>query len=131
MILHTFHCAACITDFNDFTTYSPELRSALPRPCPSCSAPCERVFRPRGQSASIHPSERTVYNYNPQTGEVKFPGRNDIPVHPKLAAAGFERRECTTIADVVRLEKMSNRISERLNYDRGSGTRRPDGVDVD
>lgn len=134
MILHDFSCPNpdCAREFQELTTWNEETRSPNPVPCPSCSTPSPRVFRPRGwHHAVIAPGERTVYDYNPLTGDVKIPGRADVPIHPKRAAMGYERRECQTVQDVVRLERMTRRISERLNYDSGSSTRRPDGIDVD
>lgn len=130
MILHDFKCSDH-GYFTAMTEYSDELGRALPRPCPECAILCDRVFLPRGwQHAAIESGERTVYYQNAK-GEIRIPGRNDVPVPPKLAAMGYEKRECTSISDVVRLERAAGRISERLNYDPGSSSRRPDGVDVD
>lgn len=68
-----------------------------------------------GDSA-IHTSEKTVIYENPRTGDIKIPGRGDRPLHPKLAAEGYQRRTLDTITQVRELERKKNVISERLNY---------------
>lgn len=71
---------------------------------------------------NIHASERVVILENPQTGEVRIPGRGDRPIHAKYAACGFVRKEIETIQGVKQLERRTGKIAEVLHYDRGSAT---------
>lgn len=66
--------------------------------------------------AQVHTSEKVVVYENPRTGEVRIPGRGDRPIHPKLAACGFERKTLDTIADVRALERKTGTIHEQSNY---------------
>jgi hypothetical protein len=48
------------------------------------------------RSAQLHPKDRPVVFENPQTGEVRYPARQDSPMMPGYAERGFERREFTS-----------------------------------
>jgi len=67
-------------------------------------------------TAGIHESEKCHVLHNPRTGEIRVPGRADRPIHPKYAAAGFEKVEMHP-RDV---ERRTGRVSEVLNYDKNS-----------
>lgn len=71
--------------------------------------------------AAVHAGEKVVIYENPATGEIRIPGRGDRPIHPKLAAAGYERKVLDTVADVRRVEQKTGLIHESSNYD-NSGT---------
>ena len=106
--------------------------------CPSCGAPrrigswpiCEDGSGKHGHGiphggnriSAIHTSERTVVYRNPRTGEIRYPPRNDQPIHPKYAAQGFIRQELETARDVAAFEKETGRIHERSWCDPGSAT---------
>lgn len=70
--------------------------------------------------ASIHSSEKVVVYENPQTGEIRIPGRADRPMHPKYEAAGFQRKTLDTVAQIHEVEKKKNLIHEGLNYNQNS-----------
>jgi hypothetical protein len=124
-----YHCPEpCGAIFDRYTERDPDTGDWLASPCPACGSFTQPGIR-RTRNAVIPPAERTVYFEGPD-GKIRFPSRNDQPMHPKLASMGYERRECLSIADVRVLERRSQRISEKLNYDDGSGTPRPDGVGV-
>lgn len=71
---------------------------------------------------AIHTSERTVVFRNPRTGEVRYPARNDSPIHPKYLAQGYVREELVSARDVAKFEKETGRIHERSWCDPGSAT---------
>ena len=72
--------------------------------------------------SSIHPSERAVVFRNPRTGEVRYPPRNDSPLHPKYAAQGYVREELSSMAQLRSFEKETGRVHERSHCDPGSAT---------
>lgn len=46
--------------------------------------------------AALHPKDRPVVFENPQTGEVRYPARQDSPMMPGYEERGFKRREFTS-----------------------------------
>lgn len=80
--------------------------------------------------AGIHESERAIVFRNPQTGEVRIPGRADRPMHPKYAAAGFVREELPHLSDVRKLEKEKGLVHEATNYDNSSAEHRDTNANV-
>jgi hypothetical protein len=71
--------------------------------------------------SAIHKSERTVIYSNPRTGEVRYPPRADVAMHPKYAAQGYVRQELESARDVAAFEKKTGRVHERSWFDPGSG----------
>lgn len=69
--------------------------------------------------AAIHTSERAVVYENPVTGHTHMPGRVDRPMHPKLQAAGYVRKELD-VPGIRKLEKTKGLVHEASNYDQGS-----------
>lgn len=69
--------------------------------------------------AQLHCSEKVVIHEGPR-GEIRIPGRGDRPLHPKLAAAGYIRRELNSIAEIRQVEKRTGLIHERSSYDLNS-----------
>ncbi len=65
--------------------------------------------------AAIHTSERVVVHEGPN-GEIRIPGRGDRPIHPKLAAEGYVRRELNTASEIREVEKKTGLIHERSSY---------------
>ncbi len=97
--------------------------------CPDCGKhfdvgdwpfPCAGMGHDLGSfwrgDAQIHSSEKVVVLENKYTGDVKIPGRGDRPVHPKLAAEGYERKTLDTMADIHRVERKNNVIHEAGSY---------------
>lgn len=80
--------------------------------------------RPHGglRIASIHTSERTTVYRNPRTGEIRYPARNDQPIHPKFARQGYERVELSSAQSIREFEKSTGRVHERSHCDPGSAT---------
>ena len=66
--------------------------------------------------AQIHASEKVVVLENKYTGDIKIPGRGDRPVHPKLAAEGYERKILETHADIRAVERKTKTVHEAGNY---------------
>jgi hypothetical protein len=94
--------------------------------CNSCGrdvAVGEWPFCPHGApgsywtgDAQIHSSEKVTILENRYTGETRIPGRADRPVHPKLAAEGYQYRTLDSHMDIRRLEKEKGLIHEAGNY---------------
>lgn len=70
--------------------------------------------------SQIHSSDRVHVDYNPRTGDVRIPGRNDRPIHPKLAAEGYERKQLTSHAQIRDVERKNGLIHEASNYNANS-----------
>jgi hypothetical protein len=68
---------------------------------------------------NVHPSERVVY-YEGPCGEISIPSRADKPMHPKMAAVGYVRRECETISQIRDLERRQGLRHERSYFDQNS-----------
>ena len=83
-----------------------------------CSARMEILWTaPPRSYVGIHPSERAVVWYDPKTGRHATPGRNDVPMPSRYRAAGYERREFTTLRDLDSFCKSNRLVNERANYD--------------
>src|ERR1700741_2101009 len=74
----------------------------------------------------INAQEKVIVLENERTGHIRIPGRGDRPVHPKLAADGYVRRELKTMADIRRVERATKTIHEASNYDKNSVTAEKD-----
>jgi hypothetical protein len=89
-------------------------------PVENCGCGGSRIkihtFRYKRTSA-VHSSERIVVFRNPQTGEVKYPGRNDQPMPDRYRHQGYERVELSTLHDATRFEKQHGVFNEVLHYD--------------
>jgi hypothetical protein len=88
-----------------------------------CKGHGHTLSRSFSSGSKVHSSERAVIYRNPQTGEVRVPGRADRPIHPKYQAAGFtERVELDSGPKIRKFEKETGLIHESSNYDSGSAT---------
>jgi hypothetical protein len=100
--------------------------------CPDCGAslgigdwpfPCGGKGHFAGSfwrgDAQVHSSEKVVV-YQDAQGHIRIPGRGDRPIHPKLAAAGYERRVLDTVQEVRQVEKATGYIHEDSNYSANS-----------
>jgi hypothetical protein len=74
-----------------------------------------------GRVIAAATTERCVVWQNAQTGEVRYPGRNDVPIPERYAKQGFERREMPTLASLRRFENERGVVNEAAHWDRGSG----------
>ena len=70
---------------------------------------------------TIHPKERAVVYQHPVTGEVAYPGRNDVSMPKTYRDAGYVRRELPTLRDVHKFEAESGKLSEAAWFDPGTG----------
>jgi hypothetical protein len=85
--------------------------------CSDCQTEMEVLWSsPSSRRASVHPSERAVVFENPQTGEVKYPPRNDM-----APPSGFVRRELSSLQEGRQFAKEHNVKWEISEFDRGSG----------
>lgn len=66
---------------------------------------------------AAHAKERAVVWRHPQTGEVAYPGRNDIPMPVHYQARGFERHELPTLRDLDRFQSRQGVVNEKAHYD--------------
>ena len=71
--------------------------------------------------AAVHPNERAVLFHNPQTGEVRYPGRNDHPMPAQYKQQGYERMELPSLRAIEQFEKQHKVRSEIAWFDRGTG----------
>ena len=82
-------------------------------------------FCPHGSTLSrnalVHARERAVVFHNPATGEYRYPGRNDVPMGPRLEKLGYERKELGSLAALQRHERETGARPEIAHYDTGSG----------
>lgn len=108
--------------------------------CPDCNLPITIGMWPfdckgRGHvvgsfftgDSNIHSSQQVVVYRNPQTGETRIPGRADTPMHPKYAAAGYQRETIDTHTGIKQLEKSKGVIHEAGNYDNSGRAERDTG----
>lgn len=91
--------------------------------CGSCRSPVERggEFLQFSPPASIHEKERAVVYQHPVTGEVRYPGRNDVPMPALYRKQGFERREFNSLRELDSFTKSRGLVNEAAHFDRGSG----------
>lgn len=101
------------------------------RTCSTCGqsvAVGEWPFCPHGISCggtrlkAFHPSERTVVLRNPRTGEIRYPPRNDSPIHPNYRRQGYVREELNNPQAIRDFERTTGRVHERTWCDPGSAT---------
>lgn len=114
---YDFFCEQCGEVFECFKTA--ELGATAT--CSTCEREAQRVWMGKQHATAFHKTETTVVWRNPQTGKIEYPGRNDIPVPPRLAAMGFERHELRSLKEVERFEKHNGVRNERAWFDKGSG----------
>jgi hypothetical protein len=88
---------------------------------PGCQRTAARVWMGRQYATAFDKSETTVVWEHPGTGEVQYPGRNDVPIPKRLQARGFVRRELRSLREVERFEQQHGVRNERAWFDKGSG----------
>lgn len=112
---HDLVCPSC-------NAYYPDSPLDTIQNCAECGALLEILWTSSHPQAATntHPSERAVVWQHPQTGEVRWPGRNDVPMPERYAAAGFQRREFETARELEKFEKERNVRNEKLWYNSGN-----------
>lgn len=65
----------------------------------------------------MHPSERTVVYEHEGTGQIRYPGRADVPIPDRYAKQGFVKRELRTLRDVDSFSKQHKVVNERAHFD--------------
>ncbi len=73
---------------------------------------------PNPRVTTVHPGERSVVWKHPGTGEIRYPGRNDMEMPARYLAAGYERHEFRHLHDLDRHGKNTGRMCEIAHYDR-------------
>lgn len=71
--------------------------------------------------AEVHAKERTVLWQHPGTGEYRYPGRNDVPMGPRLEKLGYQRKEFGSLAALQQHERETGARNEAVHFDAGSG----------
>lgn len=89
--------------------------------CGSCRRPAGRGDFIHSRPASVCEKERSVVWQHPGTGEVRYPGRNDVPMPKLYEQQGFARREFTSLRELESFSKQKGVVNEAVHYDRGSG----------
>lgn len=120
MPVYDFICKQCGSVHFDVLAPSPEEGPVC------CHRAADWLPSLRQITVPVHSSERSVVWRNPNTGEVRYPGRNDIPMPSKYAAMGYERQEICHDHEMRRFEKEHGVTNERANFDRnGRGSELP------
>lgn len=69
---------------------------------------------------AVHPTERTVVYENPQTGKIRYPGRNDVPIPQRYAEQGYVKKEFTSRRELESFEKKHKVTNDKLWYNSGN-----------
>ena len=98
-------------------------------PCPDCGlylyvgdwpwCPHEAI---RPSHHSVHASQRAVVFEHPVTGEVRYPGRNDIPIPQRYADEGFVRKEFPTLASLQSFERSHGVLNDKAHFNEGNSS---------
>lgn len=75
----------------------------------------------RARDAAVHGRERTVVWKHPGTGEVRYPGRNDVDMPERYRREGFERHEVPSLRALEAFERQHRVRSEKAWFDPGTG----------
>ena len=82
-----------------------------------CGGKMDIIWQHQATShTGIHPRDRAVVWYNPETGKHATPGRNDIPMPDRYRKAGYERREFETLRSLDNYCKSNNLVNEKAHY---------------
>ena len=68
-----------------------------------------------------HPKDAVVVFEDPKTGEVVYPGRNDVPMPERYASRGFERKEMRNLRDVEKFERKHKVVNAAMHFDSDRG----------
>lgn len=96
-------------------------------PCPDCGeylnvgdwpwCPHEPI---RPSHHSVHSHDRAVVYEHPGTGEVRYPGRNDLAMPERYAQEGYVRREFPTLRSLESFECSHGVRNDIAHYDSGN-----------
>lgn len=91
--------------------------------CPTCGQPLEIGAWPfctpeghpsfRQYTTAFNDKDACVVWEHPQTGEVRYPGKNDAPMPERYAKQGFQRKEMRTLHEISKFEKSHKVWNER------------------
>ncbi len=84
---------------------------------PSCHGTMEILFRKSPIAGTWSEKDKVVIYRNPETGEIAYPGRNDVPMPPRYAKRGFEEKELRSLAQVTAFEKEHKVVNEAMHFD--------------
>lgn len=112
MPVYDFICKQCGSVHFDVIAASPEGGPFC------CHKTTEWLPSMRQITVPVHASERSVVWKHPQTGAVKYPARNDVPVPEYYARQGFQRVEIEHDNDMRKFEKEHGVTNEKAHYDR-------------
>lgn len=105
-------CIVCGKQEKELTE---NLDAILDWKCDSCKW---ASWQPREtKRATIHPMDRPVVWEHPETGEIRHPGRNDVPMPEHYRVRGFERKEFTSYKehqDFNRSQGLVNHAAEDI-----------------
>lgn len=118
--LHDVACAKCNKiERNHFFPNIARIDRDMPL---CCGARMEICWQATNSIHSpCHPSETIVIWEHPQTGQVMYPARNDVPMPARYRSQGYVRREIRNLADVRKFEKEKKVVAECAEFDRGTG----------
>lgn len=128
MPTHDFVCAGCGTEFPDLFIPLAVYEEADLRHAPPCCSPLTIQWRARSRDAQWDGREAIAVWEHPQTGEVRYPARNDVEMPKRYAEQGFVRRELRSLSAVDSFCRSKGVLNERRDFDSGSG-RSHDGND--
>ena len=114
MILHDFFCPTCGN-----IEYDVICDGQFRKNC-TCGSMMEIHYSPKRTVASVHPKERSVIWYNPETGKHATPGRNDVPMPERYRRAGYVRREFESLRSLDSYCKHEGLVNEKANYNSGN-----------
>jgi len=116
VVLHDFLCPVC----NRIEYDAPVTDSHFTRPC-ICGSNMEIYWNHRRRPyIGIHPRDRAVVWYNPETGKHATPGRSDVDMPERYRQLGYVRREFETLRDLDKHCTRHGLVNHRASYD-GSG----------
>jgi hypothetical protein len=110
--MHHFQCPVCNRIEYDVLCTNGHFH----KPC-VCGARMDILWRWESRPVCVHPSERAVVWYNPQTGKHATPGRNDVEMPQRYKDAGYQRREFATLHDLDRYCKQEGLHNEKADFD--------------
>lgn len=112
---HDFICPTCREVREDVVI---SIREFELNSYPSCHGAMEILYRKSPIAGTWSEKDKVVVYENPQTGEIAYPGRNDVPMPDRYAKRGFEPKELRSLAQVTAFEKKHKVVNEAMHFDR-------------